>query len=127
MKKYLILLFVVSFYSCSTPKEKGNSKDTLKSTEKIETLKNVNESNIDNKKITGIWTDGNSENATFDIRKDSIYYVEQFKSYKYSLTNDSIKIHYPDFTYSAKIYFLKDTLVMDSKEDGIAKFWKFKK
>ena len=81
--------------------------------------------NIDDK-ILGIWTDGTTENATFDIRKDSIFYVDQFESYRYLLKKDSINVYYSDYTYSAKVYFKKDTLIMDSKDYGVSKFSKFK-
>ena len=76
-------------------------------------------------KLIGMWTDGSTENATFDIRKDSIFYVEHFETYKYKLTTDSIYIHYPDFIYSGKIAFKGDTLILSS-EDGESKFWRFK-
>jgi len=76
--------------------------------------------------LIGIWTNGLTGNATMEIHKDSIFYVERFERYKYLLTNDSIKIYYPDYIYSAKCFFMKDTLVMSSKEDGMAKFWHFK-
>jgi hypothetical protein len=75
--------------------------------------------------LSGVWTDGSSENATLDIRKDSIYYVDQSASYKYSLSNDSIKILYPDWTFTGAVIFNKDTLVIAS-EDGTTKYWKFK-
>lgn len=60
-----------------------------------------------------------------DITTDSIYYTEHFESYKYDLKQDSIFISYPDFTFAAKVYFNKDTLVMES-EDGKSKYHKFK-
>lgn len=76
-------------------------------------------------KILGVWTDGNTENATFEIGEDSILYVERLTSYKHSLTGDSLKIMYPDYVYAGRISFKDDTLVMDSNE-GTSKFRKFK-
>jgi hypothetical protein len=76
--------------------------------------------------LYGIWTDGSDENATIKIKPDSIYYPDQLRSYKYALKGDSIKIYYNEYTYRARIYFVKDTLMMDSKEDESVKFWKFK-
>lgn len=75
-------------------------------------------------KLLRIWTDGNSENAVFDIRKDSIYYANQFNTYKYSLTGDTITIFYPDWAFTGAISFSKDTLIIAS-EDGVTKYWKF--
>lgn len=76
-------------------------------------------------KLKGIWTDGTSENASFDIREDSIFYVEHLETYKYKLIADSIHIYYPDFVYSGKIGFEGDTLILSS-EEGNSKFWRFK-
>jgi len=43
-------------------------------------------------KRKGAWTDGNIEGATFDIKANSIFYVGQGASYKYSLEEDIITI-----------------------------------
>jgi len=124
MKKNIFVLLVLALYGCNnTTKVDQLLNHSIKH-------KSVNElsakPNNFKHKLIGLWTDGSSGSATFDIKKDSIFYVDQFKSYKYSQKQDSIKIYYPDFTYTAKVYFTDDTLVMDSHDDGIAKFWKFK-
>ena len=77
-------------------------------------------------RLKGIWTNGSSENGTFDISNDSIYYVDQFTSYKYELFDDTIKIKYPDWTFVGHLNFSGDTLTIES-EDGVTKYWKFKK
>jgi len=124
MNKNLIILPIAIFYGCNNAPKSGRSlHDSLKRKSANELSRKLNNFK---QKLIGIWTDGSSDNATFDIKKDSIFYVDQFKSYRYSLNQDSIKIYYPDFTYTAKVYFIDDTLVMDSQDDGIAKFWKFK-
>jgi len=51
-----------------------------------------------NAKLIGIWSNGIGENAFFEIKKDSIYYVDDFISYRYFLAGDTIKIFYPDWT-----------------------------
>lgn len=84
---------------------------------------NIPTSNKD--RLLGIWTDGNTENATFDIQRDSIFYVDQLSAYKYTIKDDSITISYPDWVFSGKVRFSKDTLVISS-EDGQTKYWKFK-
>ncbi|WP_207420062.1 hypothetical protein [Desertivirga brevis] len=76
-------------------------------------------------KVQGIWTNGTSENATFAIRKDSIFYVDQLTSFKYRISGDSIQIYYPDFLYSGKIKFRKDTLILSSEYED-TRFWRFK-
>lgn len=76
-------------------------------------------------KLLGLWTDGNSENAAFEVKEDSIYYTAQFKSYKYNLIKDSITIVYDDFTFEGHIQFKKDTLIMMADEYEPQKFWRF--
>jgi WD40 repeat protein len=82
------------------------------------------ESTINRNSVLGTWTDGSTENATFDMQRDSIFYVDQFTAYKYNLEGNSITINYPDSVFSGKVSFIKDTLVITS-EDGTTKFWKF--
>ncbi|NEU09773.1 hypothetical protein GZH53_15710 [Flavihumibacter sp. R14] len=76
-------------------------------------------------KVLGVWADGSTENATFEIRPDSIYYVDNFESYSYIIERDSIKIDYKDYIYQGKIHFVDDTLIMTS-EDEMSRFWRFK-
>lgn len=108
--------------SATTSSNNHQTGDTIYRTKKTENKKIIRNYSD---KLRGIWTDGSSENATFDIGKDSIYYVDQFASFKYALTGDTIKIKYPEWTFVGHINFLKDTLVIKS-EDGLTKYWKFK-
>jgi hypothetical protein len=128
MKKTLFLIIAIIYCSCSNSTKKSPiDKDSAKATTNVESEVNTHSSiSLDKNKILGIWTNGTDDNSTFKINKDSIYYTDEFKSYKYLLMKDSIKIFYDDLTYSAKIHFVKDTLMMDSKDDGISKYWKFK-
>jgi hypothetical protein len=128
MKKYFALLIGLLVLGCNrAPKKIVYKKDSLKL--KQDFLPGVSGPVVKaslKDSLIGIWTDGSDANATFDIRRDSIYYVDQFASYKYSLTADSIKIMYDDGPERFKVYFIKDTLIMDSKDLGASKFWKFK-
>jgi hypothetical protein len=129
MKNLLIalLLIAVGCFACGPVENKTDVDDTTKivlSNKDIKVKSSDGISPATKDKMLGPWTSEGYNNAVFDIRKDSIYYIEDFASYKYDLTQDSIKIDYPDGAYSAKIYFIKDTLVMRS-EDGEAKYWKF--
>ena len=80
---------------------------------------------INKNMIKGIWTNGSSENATFEIKSKSIYYVDDFKDYNYDLKNDTIEIEYPDYIYRAEVLLRNDTLIMNSKEYSQAKYWRF--
>lgn len=52
-----------------------------------------------NNSVIGIWWDvkGDNPSASFEIQKDKMYYPELFKSYKYKVVNDSLKIKYDDY------------------------------
>ena len=105
----------------------NNQNDTisLKQNNSLILLKEKSSDSL-SAKILGVWTDGSTENATFDIGKDTIFYVDQLEGYKYFINKDSIRINYSDWTYTGKIRIEQDTLILSS-EDGISKYWKFKK
>lgn len=125
----LINWFVVMVLlaSCS---DNPTSKSTTKKQENkvLSAPRPANTDPVSNNQILGIWTDGqtNGDNAVFKIRKDSIYYVDHFKSYPYQIKGDSLSIKYPDYDYKARVSWLKDTLVFTSAEDGVVKYWRFK-
>ena len=76
-------------------------------------------------KVQGIWGSNISENAVFEIRPDSIYNVDQFKTYPYEIIDSIITIQYADFTFKGRISFIKDTMVIESDGEK-SKYWKFK-
>jgi hypothetical protein len=88
---------------------------------------NTQSSDLIKSKLKGIWTDGTTENAAFEIKENTIFYVDNVATYKYTLQGNKMTIIYPDYTYKCVISFHKDTLIMDSKEYGSSSFWKFKK
>lgn len=55
-----------------------------------------------NEHIKGLWVLVGDEtgNVSLDIKSDSIYYPDSFKSYKYTIIGDSIKIYFSDFVGS---------------------------
>ena len=133
----MTLFFLFSCGANETPYEKGNGNRTLSmdnnraspgrtgdidkhiiaTGNKSVTLKDI---------VTGPWSDGTLESANFDIQEDSIYYVDQGAAYRYSLNGDMLTIHYPEYSYKAKLTVQGDTLVMDSEEYGQSRFWRFK-
>jgi hypothetical protein len=125
----LILLFLVGCNQQKPIVEKETESEitnrNLKTVE-LNQKELLKKSNITKDLILGIWTDGSSENATFEIKQKTIYYVDEFKDYKYFLKNNKIEINYPDNIYSAEILLRNDTLIMNSKEYGQAKYWKYK-
>lgn len=76
--------------------------------------------------IKGLWTDKSTENATFEIKDKTIYYVDDFVTYKYTYKNNIIKIYYSDYVYEAKVSFSKGVLILKSSDESVSKFWRFK-
>jgi len=71
-------------------------------------------------KLFGTWAQVGMENAAFVIEKKKITYPETFKSYKYSLLSDSIKIKYDDYTGSYAVKMRgADTLVLTGDEETV--------
>ncbi len=67
--------------------------------------------------LIGIWGKDINENATFDIKKDSMYYVDANKSVKYWIKEntagkDSIFIDYGGSVYRGIFYFRNDSLII---------------
>jgi hypothetical protein len=130
MRKLLfgLLLFIVGCNSGEPDKTPTSSKDTStqSNTAAIDTsTKTTIKPLTDKNEIIGVWESENKEPLTVEINKDSIYYTEHFESHRYKLKGDSIFINYPDFVFAAKVYFDRDTLIMES-EDGKSKYTKFK-
>ncbi|QNP53509.1 hypothetical protein [Hymenobacter qilianensis] len=130
--KYVMvyILFVFFISSCDLELKNTGSKDALIKNNELKEVAERSSSALNksenhfNSKILGAWTNNSSENAIFDIRKDSIYYVDDLISYKYSMNRDSIKIDYLDWAFVGAVSFARDSLIISSK-DGVTKYWKF--
>ncbi|RFZ85991.1 hypothetical protein DYU05_10515 [Mucilaginibacter terrenus] len=127
VKRTTILLAIAAIASCKDASKKVLSADTIR------VVRSVAPHPVKVKKrpslqarIQGAWTDGSKDGPVIEIRPDSIYYFRHGQAYKYTLSGDQINIFYADFSYSGKISFANDTLVMDSPEYDISKFWKSK-
>jgi hypothetical protein len=121
--KILTSLSLLLLVGCKCGHTSSKKEVTMNNSTEKPTLSNT--SNINKNRLLGIWTDGSTENATFDIRRDSIFYVDQLTAYRCGLNDDSITINYPDWVFRGNVSFSKDTLVITAG-DGITKYWKFK-
>ncbi|MGL4360115.1 MAG: hypothetical protein ACRCSM_06450 [Sediminibacterium sp.] len=77
-------------------------------------------------KMLGIWRDVEGENATFEIKPNSIYYFEHGAAYKISLTRNVISIKFPDYTFTGTVSFVNGTMVINSREFGVSKYKRMK-
>lgn len=76
--------------------------------------------------IKGIWTSGETENASFRIDEDSILFVDSYEYLKYEFRNDTL-IYMEDNIPFFKARVIKadeDSLVL-SNEDGVRRLWRF--
>jgi hypothetical protein len=130
MMRTLIALVIV-FTSCSSSvSNTKNSVDSLSDVKKSYHTKVVSQERsrglLRKDQLLGAWTDGSTENATFDIGKDSIFYLDEMRSFPYSLKGDSLTIDYPDMSFQGTATFLGDTLILRDPEFGTTKYTRFK-
>ena len=76
--------------------------------------------------IKGIWTDKSTENATFEIKDKTIYYVDDFATYRYTLKNNIIKIYYSNYTFTGEISFKNDIMFIKHSTGVVTKYVRFK-
>ena len=130
MKNEIIIVLIILLSACNQDHTKIAVKENALNADTVMKAKDTIENEVENKpksdsNILGFWTDGSTENASFEISRDSIFYVDAFSSYKYSLSGDTIKIYYSDWTFVETTSFINDTLVISSKDQD-DKFWRFK-
>lgn len=87
---------------------------------------NIVQNKKDKSLIIGIWTNGQTENATFEINKDSILYVENYQKYSYNIVGDSLIIHFDGFDSASKIDKLSNDSLILFKGRKRLKYWRFK-
>jgi hypothetical protein len=128
MQFRLSLLLSLSLgFGCGSNEGKSSSQlETQDSFERVSHRVKASEGMDANEKIIGLWTDGSSENASFKIGKDSVYYVDKFISYPYYTDDsDSIHIKFEDYIFSAHLSWHGDTLVFTDQDNVATKYTRF--
>lgn len=126
MKNYVVVLLILSCLACKQAGQQKTQKQRLDQSGLPVKHRQQSAAAVSKQSLLGAWSNGTSSNANFFIHPDSIYYEDNNERCKYTLTGDSICIYFSDGVYRGKLYFKGDTLVMANKEDGVAKFWRFK-
>jgi hypothetical protein len=71
-------------------------------------------------RIIGTWVPAGMENASFVIEKNKIFYPEEFESYEYLLSGDSLKIKYDENEFSFQVKLNgADTLILTMDEEEV--------
>lgn len=129
MNKIYTVFFVLLLISCSvreTQKESVVQHQDNASSSAVKSQQSGAQSLFTKENIKGIWTSGESENASFSIEEDSILFVDTFEYLKYEFRNDTL-LYLDDnipFFKTRVIKADKDSLVL-SNEDGIRRLWRF--
>jgi hypothetical protein len=74
----------------------------------------------------GQWIDSLTGHATFEVRKDSIYYFDYYRAYPYIIKDDSLTIYFPDKSTKGELIIDKDTATFVEREFGNTKMVRFK-
>lgn len=129
MRISIAFLILCSACSSSVSNTKDSDDTVITKSYKAQPIANTVISSptyIDRNRLLGAWTDGSGENATFDIGKDSIFYLDEMTSFPYTLKADTLTIIYPDMSFQGTAKFLGDTLILSDPEFGTTKYTKFK-
>jgi hypothetical protein len=112
--------------SVSQSTDSADSSSTIEQKAQQVNVANDNPPNsVDKNQLLGAWTDGSTENATFDIGKDSIFYLDQMTSFPYTVKGDTLTIVYPDMSFRGTANFSGDTLILNDPEFGTTKYTRF--
>ena len=118
---YLLLFLDLVISSCNSATQSKNTTDSLPATPHIDSSHNrVSIGDNIALNIIGAWIfDGDSTgNASFEIRKNEIYYPEHFKSYKFWVKNDTLIIKYEDYSDTSEIKMPNnDSLTLTGMEE----------
>ena len=92
MKLNIYAYAIIALAACNNPQTKQANSPIKQEEQKP--LKNA-------LNIVGIWAD--EEQPIFEIKKDSIYYIDSDKSFKYEVTDSVLTIFFDSYTYSGII------------------------
>lgn len=125
-----LIVILIAFCACNssdpyTNKSFDNSVVANERPKSVSVIKESPKEAIQKDQLLGAWTDGSTENATFNIGKDSIFYVDEMTSFPYTLKGDSLAIDYPDMSFRGTAKFSGDTLILSDQELGTTRFTRF--
>jgi hypothetical protein len=130
MKKIYTVVLVLLLISCSVKESENETVSQLQnntSSLEIETQYSGTQPLFTKEDIKGVWTSGETENASFRIDEDSILFVDAYEYLKYEFRNDTL-IYIEDNVPFFKTRVIKadeDSLVL-SNEDGVRRLSRFK-
>jgi len=128
MKIKVCALLLIALTACNNKEtiDKETTTDVKDTTSaKFYKVDKKAESNL-HEQLIGAWTTEGYQNAVFNIKNDSIYYVENDETFPYKLIGNVLTIEYTDDSMSFDVSFIGDTLILKSDREGNSKYWRFK-
>ncbi|WP_345107467.1 hypothetical protein [Mucilaginibacter panaciglaebae] len=117
---YHLLLFVFLFIACNSKDHKKTLSSLVDAPFKKKIEKKKKKTNI--QLLQGKWCSIENSESLFQIDSNEIFYYDATKYFKYTLSNNILKIKFDDYASSSQIKFKgNDTLIMIGlgKADGI--------
>jgi hypothetical protein len=122
MKIILVVLIPLFLLFCC--KEKRSSELGILEKRDQDAYENKESSNVSTRKqvlpenLKGTWFRDKESNAVFDVSSDSVYYVDNLKSYKYEISSDTLLIDLDGWTSKSLILKLtRDSLTLMDLDD----------
>ncbi|WP_299762182.1 hypothetical protein [uncultured Pontibacter sp.] len=130
MNKLHTICFLLLMISCNVKEsENGSVAQPQESTSfpAVEPTHSGKQPLFTKEDIKGVWTAGESENASFSIEQDSILFVDTFEYLKYEFKNDTLTyLESGDLFFRTRVIKADKDSLVTSNEDGIRRFWRFK-
>ena len=125
MRHIIIIALFLSLYSCQNKEQETiEAPEAMPADMQPDTI--APEPTTLQHRIKGVWSNEASHDGIFEVTDTTFYYADNFVDYPYELDGSRITIHYPDYTYEAEVSVVNDTLRMESDEQGVSVFWRFK-
>ncbi len=77
--------------------------------------------------IKGVWTSGETENASFSIEEDSVLFVDALEYVEYAFTNDTLLYMENNIPFfKTRVLKADEDSLITCNEDGVRRFWRFR-
>lgn len=127
MKKILFIISLMSIISC---KEKNKTKEVnlVQDKKEVSIVKKSDDQNFyDSKLLNGVWAENIDDNALFEIKNDTLRYVEYYDTpYIAQIVKNKLVIKYLDNKVLSESYILKiskDSLVLKTDDEPSLKLY----
>jgi hypothetical protein len=93
---HCFFISIVLLSACSSDKKNIDNSNSVRDSINNNTSQTIKNTSF-NDALLGVWII--DEQPVFEIKKDSVFYIDSNLSYKYSVADSNISIFYDDFIY----------------------------